>query len=831
MTVFKRTNLISKIFQNFHFLCRIAKKIVEADFTLTRTKIIKANFLKFKFLKPLYFILFFGLFLASCSGTRYIPENKLLLHKNKVQIKAEKTSFSKSDLSILISQKRNNSFLGTRFRLWTFYVTENKTDKKVWKWVHNVVGNPPVYFDENQSSTSTQQMTQYLQNVGYFNSKVSYKPINRKNRTTRVIYNVEPMEPHRLSDIQYNIADTSLAVYVDAIKSETLLKKDAIYNAYILDNERDRITTHLKNNGYYYFTKDYILFEADSNTQAKKIKINLIIENRKSAGFRFDTTFAGKPHQRYFIRRVGIFPTHNPFSLNTLPFDTTFIDIKSESKKEKSRLYFYSNGDMRIKPGTFSQVVQIYENEAFNLSKLRQTYKGLTNLKIYRASNITFDTTGSQINTTDEFQNWIDCNINLQRNKANAYSFEIEGTNSSGDLGVRGSLVFTNRNLFKGAEVLRVRFNGGFEAQKISVVNLDVGETKSTIFNTTETGMDANINFPRFLSPIAFTNFIKEYQPRTNLNIGFSSQNLVYYQRFIIRTSFGYDWMSSNTVNHIFTPISLNSVKVDPTPEFKAFLDNIINQRFKDQYSNHLILSLRYSFTFNNQKINKLNNFFYYRLNVESAGNVLSLFNNTSLYSYKNDYAELLGIRYAQFFRIDHDFRYYRLLSLDNRLVFRTFVGLAIPYGNSSEMPFERSFFAGGANGMRGWQYKQLGPGTFRDTLNIERIGDIQLEFNAEYRFPIYDYLKGALFVDAGNIWTLREIENLPGGAFKLDKFYKDFAVDAGIGFRFDLSFFVFRLDAAVPLHNPAKIPEERWQFNNIKLKTFVWNFGIGYPF
>ncbi len=805
--------------------------MIDDVFSLNRIRIIKSVFLESKVLRPIVFLLFIGLFLTSCSGTRYIPENKLLLHKNKVQIKAEKASFSKSDLSILISQKRNNSFIGTRFRLWTHYVTENKTDKKVWKWVHNVVGNPPVYFDENQSNASTQQMTQYLQNVGYFNSKVSYKSINRKNRTTRVIYNVDPMKPHRISDIQYKISDTNLAVYVNAIKTETLLKKDAIYNAYILDNERDRITTHLKNNGYYYFTKDYILFEADSNAQANKIKINLIIENRRSAGFRPESTLAEKTHQRYFIRRVGIFPTHNPFSLNTLPFDTTYIDIKSESKKEKSRLYFYSNGDMRIKPGTFSQVVQIYENEAFNLSKLRQTYKGLTNLKIYRASNITFDTTGSQINTTDEFQNWIDCNINLQRNKSNAYSFEIEGTNSSGDLGVRGSLVFTNRNLFKGAEVLRVRLNGGFEAQKISVVNLDVGETKSTIFNTTETGMDANINFPRFLSPITFTNFIKEYQPRTNLNIGFSSQKLVYYQRFIIRTSFGYDWMSSNTLNHIFTPINLNSVKVDPTPEFKAFLDKIINQRFKDQYSNHLILSLRYSLTFNNQKINKLNNFFYYRFNVESAGNVLSLFNNTSLYTYKNDYAELLGIRYAQFLRFDHDFRYYRLLSLDNRLVFRTFVGLAVPYGNSSEMPFERSFFAGGANGMRGWQYKQLGPGTFTDSLNIERIGDIQLEFNAEYRFPIYDYLKGALFIDAGNIWTLKEIENLPGGAFKLDKFYKDFAIDAGIGFRFDLSFFVFRLDAAVPLRDPAKIPEDRWQFNNIKLKTFVWNFGIGYPF
>jgi outer membrane protein assembly factor BamA len=240
---------------------------------------------------------------------------------------------------------------------------------------------------------------------------------------------------------------------------------------------------------------------------------------------------------------------------------------------------------------------------------------------------------------------------------------------------------------------------------------------------------------------------------------------------------------------------------------------------------------MRYSFTFNNQNINLPKDFFYYRINLESSGNLLAAIDNSPFFEQVDSHKELLGIRYAQFFRIDQDIRYYKVLSQENRLAFRTIIGLGIPYGNSSELPFERSFYAGGANGMRGWQFRQLGPGSYTDTLNIERIGDIHLEFNAEYRFPIYDYLKGALFVDVGNIWTLRERENLPGGEFRLDRFYKDLAVDAGIGFRFDFSFFIFRLDAATPLRDPALSQGNRWVFDQINLRNLVWNFGIGYPF
>jgi outer membrane protein assembly factor BamA len=406
----------------------------------------------------------------------------------------------------------------------------------------------------------------------------------------------------------------------------------------------------------------------------------------------------------------------------------------------------------------------------------------------------------------------------------------LEGTNSGGDLGLRGGLVFSNKNLFKGAEVLRLRFNGGIEAQHISKVAIG-DNTSSSIFNTTELGVDANIYFPRFLSPVALRTFAKEYQPKTNVSIGFSDQKRTYYSRTILKAAFGYDWMTKPTIQHLFTPVNLSSVKVNPSPAFQEYLDEQSNQRFKDQYSDHLIFSAKYSFIFNNQNVNKLNDFIYYRANIESAGNILAIFNKTPLLDPVNDYHTLLGIRYSQYLKFDHDFRYYHLLTSEHRIIFRTMMGIGLPYGNSEEMPFEQSFYAGGANGMRGWKLRQLGPGSFSGSVDIERIGDVQLEFNVEYRFPVWEYLKGALFVDAGNIWTLQEKPYYTNGSFDVKTFYEELAIDAGIGFRFDFSFFIFRLDTAIPLRDPEYSKDQRWRFKTLQFNQLVWNFGIGYPF
>lgn len=767
---------------------------------------------------------------ASCSGKRFIPTDKYLLKKNKLELSTSKTTFSNSDLTVLYAQQPNGGFFGIRPALWIHFVTQHKTEKRFWRWVHNRLGTAPVYYDPYMTGNACMQMQRYLDNTGYFGNNVTPKLQVEYNKIAKLTYQIEVPKPYRISEILYSIPDSTIHAFIGEIQSATLLKAGDVYNAYTIDNERDRITNYLKNNGYYYFTKDYIHFEADSNTTQHSIRLNMMVENRRI----FDPAsaqFVEEPHQRYFIRKVQIFPNHNPFIINNIPIDTSTVTIRTDTKDRQSPLYFLTQGNPRIKRGIFNQVIQIYEYDPFSLYKLRQTYKALGNLKIFRASNISFDTIASKKNLIQGVDNWIDCNIYLQRSQVHAYTVEVEGTNSAGDLGLRGSIAYTNKNLFRGAEMFRLRLNGGYEAQRLVLTDIEQGETSTSLFNTSEIGIDASIYFPRFLNFFNLRNFTKEYQPRSNISLGINSQTRTYYERTVLRLTFGYDWMANKQITHQLSPVNISSIKVNPSESFAAFLNEQSNQRFRDQYSDHLILSMRYSFVFNNQNIHLLKDFFYYRLNLESSGNLLSLIDGTSLFTNQGNYQELFGIRYAQFLRFDQDFRYYRVLSKENRLAFRSLIGIGFSYGNSTEMPFERSFYAGGANGMRGWQYRQLGPGSFSDPVMIERIGDIQLEFNAEYRFPIYDYLKGAVFVDVGNIWTLRQRETYPNGVFKLDSFYQDLAVDAGIGFRFDFSFFVFRLDAATPIRDPARSGSDRWMLDQIRLNNFVWNFGIGYPF
>lgn len=776
-------------------------------------------------------IIGFSAALGSCTAKKFIPEDRHIVRSNEIIIEGEKPAFSRADLSVFITQKADRNIFGMRPQLWIWYKTQDKTDRNFWQWVQESFGRPPVYYDAYAASSSLRQMERYVNNVGYLYPEVE-QSVKKSGKLADVTYRIKPHWAYTIHHIDYDIADTALAAYVHENRDASLLSENMHYNVYTFDAERDRITELLKNNGYYYFTRDYIRFELDSNRHDQSMDLTLKINNVRRAVPGERGRFTSSPHKRYFINQVNVFPAFNPFNPSQLPYDTVSVINQTGRDKQPHTMYFYFQGEPRIRPSTFSQSILIQDGEAFNLRKLRQTYRSLANYRLFFASNITFDTLINQQRFDDTLRNWMDCTIQLQRSKVHTYSVEIEGTNSGGDLGLRGSLVYLNKNIFRGAEVLRIRLNGGIEAQRV-ISTFEPGPTTSgtSIFNTTEFGADASLFFPRFLSPIPLRRFIRDYQPKTTVNIGYSAQQRQNYSRIILRTSFGYDWMSSPTITHFFTPVNLSSVKVDPSAAFAAILSEEANLRIQDQYADHLIASMRYSIIFNNQNINKLNDFVYLRANVETSGNLLNALDNTRLITEKENHSELFGIRYAQFLRLDVDFRYYHLLNPENRLVFRTILGFGLPYGNSRDMPFERSFYAGGANGMRGWQFRELGPGSFSGGTNTERIGDIQIEASAEYRFPMYRFLKGALFVDIGNIWTINDLDYLPGGVFKADRFYKQFAVDAGLGFRFDFSFFVFRIDAAVPLRVPSMPAGDRWVYDKLQLGDVVWQFGIGYPF
>ena len=767
-----------------------------------------------------------ALLFSSCTAIRrFVPEGSYLLNKNKVVIDNGPVEFKKSDVTNYILQEPTRTLYPFRLPLWFHYVTQNKQGR-LGKWINAHLGKEPEYYDPNATVNSARQIEQYLNNRGYFHSKVTYqaKQVSRMRRhLIRTTYTIHPTEPYRIRKILYQIEDTVLAPHLMRLESRFPAQVDQIYNSYTLDEQRTYITEYMRNAGYYFFSKDYITYEVDSSYNDHTLEITMKIANPVDRD-------SGKshPHRRYFINRINVYPNYSPMLANLPPTDSASLSFTTGYRDIPNTLHFYYHEKPRVRPNTFSQMIQVIQDQPYRLRQVSQTYSALGNLKIIGNSSIEFDT------VPNDSLNLLNCNIFLRQADQHSFKVQTEGTNTGGDLGISGSVTYTNKNIFRGAEVLQVSVKGGLEAQQIA----DLGELDEggRLFNTGELNFNSSIFFPKFLSPVPLKTFAWDYQPRTTFSLGSSMQVRYAYSRYITMGSFGYDWKANPRLQFIFTPVYLNSVKVNPSPEFQALLDQESNQRLKDQYTNHLVFGGKYTFIYNTQNsLTKPRHYVYLRGTLESSGGLLSLFNRTKLITQNDDHHELLGIRYAQFLRGDVDFRQYWRFGEEALFAFRQFVGVGLPYGNSYDMPFERSFYAGGSTGMRGWTYRKLGPGAYlpgSEGTNVERIGDIQLECNAEFRFPVYGSVKGAVFADVGNIWNYHANELLPDGAFHFNTFYQQLAMDVGLGARFDFKVAILRLDLAMPLRYPYPDEEgNHWNLRTMRILDLHPVLNIGYPF
>lgn len=756
-----------------------------------------------------FFLLAF--ILTGCAIKGYVPDDKTILINNSVSIETdEKHTISSSEVSNYIIQQADRNLFKWLPRVWVYYKTANKTGA-FGKWVNRSIGHKPTYFNAQSTNDSKRIITDYLDNIGYFKSKVTATKTD-KNKRTEVVYHITPTKPYYIRNISYKVSDTLIMAEIKKLESSLPVKEGDIYNTFTMDNQRELITTHLRNNGYFFFDKDMILYEIDTNLRQNQADITLRID--------------GKKHDKYIINDVFVYPDYNVNHQTDTKNDTIshVFTLGKKKNNNKHEFNFIIGHKPKVNFKTFDQVILIHPGDIYSQHRVSQSYRALGGLKLYRFSNISFDTIPSDNDSLKK----LNCTVKIQKGKLHHYNIQIEGTNSGGDLGASGSVSYRNNNIFRGSELLRISVRGGFQAQRVESIVTDEG-----LFNTKELGVDASILFPRFVSPIRLNRFVLEYQPKTTLSTGFNMQIRPLYSRYIFTGSFGYNWKTSDKIEHILTPINMNTVKVLPTDLFAFILSLETNQRIKDQYTDHLILGTNYSFIYSNQNINSSHDFIYFKADFESSGNFLSLFNNTPLITTNKNYHEIIGIRYAQYVKFQLDFRFYHYLNKDNILAFRFMYGQGFAYGNSVDIPFEKTFYSGGTNGMRGWRFRSLGPGEFNNSLgfDIERIGDLKLEFNMEYRYPLYAFLKGAIFCDVGNIWTLGNNESYPGGQFEFDTFYKQLAVDAGIGLRLDFSFFLIRLDIAAPLHDPSYAETERWRISKLGWYDVVWNFGIGYPF
>jgi outer membrane protein assembly factor BamA len=774
------------------------------------------------------------LVLSSCSNTKHFSENQYLITHSKVAFSENNPGIEVSELHGLVKIKPNKRFLGTlRIKLWAYTRAQNRKDTKFNRWLENKVGERPAILDTTVLAESCKEMEKYLGNIGYFYSRVRYEVVYKeKHKKAQVRYTITPSSPYHIKSIDYEIEDPELSKWVQSNTKTSLIKPASIYNVYTLDKERERIALYLNNSGYYGFVRDYIYFEVDSALQTKEMSIYVRIKNPSTA----DPDSAGKfiegKHYRYHIDKVVVYPNFDPSvgNFSEQSFDTLVQEVHQVHKDQPANFYHirYKN-KLRIRPKVLSQNILVENDEPYNLKDVTETYRRFGGLNIYKYTNISF----AELNKSNKIDSnelkSLECRINLQRAPIHQYSIEAEGTNSGGDLGIGANVAYRNKNIFRGGETFQLKLRGALEAQRSSETQ-DEDQPQFLIFNTYEWGIEAGINFPRFLIPVKMERFPKYFRPTTTVTTGINFRKRPTYDRYILNLTFGYRWKESAYKTHVVQPFDISSVKVYPTPQFLEDLEEIDDNRLKNQYTDHLITALQYSFIFNNQDIKKIKNFIYFKGDIETSGNVFYLFNNM-LDSQKDSagYYKVVGIRYAQYARLEVDFRYYWMTSQTNQVVFRVLSGIGIPYGNSDVLPFEKGFYLGGANSMRAWIYRGLGPGGFTDPgTNIDKMGDIVLEGNIEYRFPIYQFFKGSLFVDAGNVWLLNKHDNIPEGEFNFDTFYTQIAVDAGIGLRFDFSFFIARLDFAMRLRDPSKPDGEKWVAQK---GIWFWNFGIGYPF
>jgi len=772
------------------------------------------------FIKARTIILLIGvLILGACNSVKYVPEGKYLL--NKVSVKINDKTIKRQDLKTQVRQKENLRILGIlKFHLWLYDLSPKNKENG---WLKRI-GEAPVIYEEDQSLRSKEQLLIYLSNKGYYNALVNDTVVYRLNkRKVNLVFNIKAGQPYLVRHYFYTIKDPHLQGLILNDSVNQLLKSGDIFDLDILNSERLRISTNMKNNGYYKFTEDFITFSADTSFNNHRVDLTVSIADA-STGYEKKVV----PHQKYKIRNFLINPTFQAPDLTgnqtVQPLDTLIMN---------DYIITYA-GKLKYKPTLFSNVNRMRDSTYYSLWNTEKTYRALNRLKQFRFINIGFVEPNAI--TIDSIP-LLDCRIQLSPLPRKNFSVDIEGTNSSGNLGVAGNFNFQHRNVFRGAEVFDFQIRGASERQQALINN------NSLNFNTRELGFETSLTIPKFLSFINGKNMFSFQIPETKLTGGFNYQSRPDYTRTITTLKFGYSWKSSAYKFQTLNIIDLNYVNLFLLDS--VFINSIKDLYIKSSFTDHLISATNYSWMYNTQNVNKREDYKYYKVNLESAGNLLSLYsmlinkNKTDaidpITNIKSSYSKILNIRFAQYLKGDFEYRYGHMINNLSSVVGRAFAGVGVPYGNFDVLPFEKKYFTGGANGIRAWQVRSLGPGTYKAPLNTypNQSSDIKLEANLEYRFKLFWIMEGAFFLDAGNIWAINSKDNRPGAVFLVDEFYKQIAVGTGLGLRFDFTFFLFRLDLGLKMRDPSLEAGKRFIPGNYPINGEQMNlsFAIGYPF
>ena len=752
--------------------------------------------------------------LYSCSSQKFIPANQYLL--DEVDITSDTKDVKTSQFISYIRQNPNAKWFNLIKVPMHIYCTSGK-DSTLWinRFLRKI-GDAPVIYDESLATKSQEVIEQAVKNMGYMRADVSLEKKIKKNKL-KLNYQIKTDKLYHINHIAYHIDDLQIQELIDKDSTLSYLHAGMPFNIVTLDAERQRITKLLQENGYYKFNKDFLVYQADTvrNTYQVDLTMKLLPYQRKKEDI-------PTKHQSYKIRNVNFIEENN-----ILHYDNSLATYDSVSHKG---IHVYYNDKLYLRPNTLAEFNYIRSNSLYNQQDVQNTYEALGRLRALKYTNIRFN----EVTVNDSTH--LDANIVMTKGEDKSLSFEIEGTNSAGDLGTAASMTYQHRNIFKGSETFMFKVRGAYEA----ITGLQEGYDDGTY---KEWGIESSLNFPEFKFPFLSTEFKKRIKASSEVGIKYNSQVRPEFTRTLAAASWSYRWQDSRRANHRFDLLDVNYIYVpSKSKEFEEYLQNLSsrNSILIKSYEDQLIVRTAYSYTYNSSldknRKNKRHSYSL-RMNLEESGNLLYLASKGLHSSPKGEKGYVIAnIPFAQY--VKGDFDYAHNFNIDNRnsFTFHIGVGVAYPYGNSQMLPFEKRYFAGGPNSVRGWSVRSLGPGSYKNMdgeMNyINHTGDIKLDLNVEYRTHLFWKFKGAAFIDAGNIWNIKEYKGQEEGTFHFNRFYKQLAVAYGLGLRMDLDYLILRFDGGMKAINPTQTGREKYPICQPKFnRDFAFHFAVGYPF
>ncbi|MDR1121841.1 MAG: BamA/TamA family outer membrane protein [Dysgonamonadaceae bacterium] len=771
-----------------------------------------------------YFFMFvlIGIY-SSCSVTKFVPENDFLL--NKVHVESDNAEFNVVELQPYIRQRPNYKMFGLNRTQLQIYSLSGKDTSK---WINRVIrrlGEPPVIYDSMLVYKTETELKKLLVNKGYLHAEVS-SSVKKQHKKAEVSYLIQAKSPYRIRSFSGEPGDSLLfngwtdsvqplrtSTGESAIFGATHVKPGNLFDRNVLDEERQRITNTLRNRGYYDFTKESIYYVADTASATHSVDLQLVF--RPYTLSREDDS-ERKPYPRYWIDKVYIYADYDP-----LRYGGISSYIPSDTVQMGNYTVYYGEKGQSIRPKALLEKCFITPGSLYMEKQEELTHTAFSAMKALENTNIHFQS--KMRNNT----HLLDCYILTMPAKKQTFSTSLEGTNSAGNLGFASSWTYQHRNIFRGSEAFGVKLTGAYESM-----------SENFSENYLDLGIQTTLTFPKIVFPFLRHHFIRQSQASTEFSLSYNYQTRPEYNRILLSGGLRYIWQDrvKRWERHQFNLLDVNYVYLPRVDD--VFWSNLPPNAALFSYLNQFIVSMGYSYTYSNfNPAVKRRNIHTFRSSFESAGNVLyglsSLFNASKG---ENNSYELFDIYFAQYLKGDLDYSRTVFVDRKNAVAWHVGIGTAVPYANSLVLPFEKRYYSGGANSVRGWAVRTLGPGSYRaiphETTFYEQSGDIKLDLNIEYRSHLFWKMELAAFIDAGNIWTIDDYEGQENGHFRFDKFYKEIALSYGLGIRLDFNFFLLRMDLGMKVYNPALDGREKWTVLHPNFKeNFAWHFAVGYPF